>query len=429
MAFDRRDFIQKLGGIAGAFACSSFLNPSLGNALQNATESVLNLTAEECASNELFWHQIRQAFTVSPNIVNLNNGGVSPSPKVVQDAVERFNKLSNEMPSHHMWRTLDAGKEGLRENLARIAGCSPQEIAINRNASEALETVIFGLPLQAGDEVILSKQDYPNMINAWKQREVRDGIVLKWLDFDFPIEDKDLIVQKFVNAFSAQTKLIHLTHIINWNGQIMPAKAIIAAAHKQGIEVLLDAAHSFAHIDYKISDLNCDYLGTSLHKWLCAPFGSGMLFVKKEKINKLYPLFAAPEPTSDNIRKFENLGTRSVAIEQAIGQAILFHEMIGAERKEKRLQYLKKYWMEKVREFPKVQLHTSLKPAFSCAIGMFSIEGEDSIKLAHRMMVKNQIHTVAINWENIHGIRVTPNVYTVTSELDRLVNVVRKTVI
>lgn len=387
-----------------------------------ALEQAEGESVEEITTDETFWYQIQQAYTVSPNVTNLNNGGVSPSPKVVQEAVERYNRLSNEAPSYYMWRILDQGREPLRAKLAELAGCSPEEIAVNRNSSEALETVIFGLRLKAGDEVVLTKQDYPNMINAWKQRAHRDGIVLKWLSFDFPIEDDDQIVRAFAEAFTDRTKVVQVTHMINWSGQLLPAKKIAQEAHKRGIEVLLDAAHTFAHIDYNIPDLDCDYFGTSLHKWLCAPFGSGLLYVKKDKIRNLYPLFGAGDPESEDIRKFENLGTRSFAIEQAIGQAVNFHHMIGSQRKEKRLHYLKNYWTERVSKLPGVHIHTSLKPEFACAIALVSVDGLSPGAVSEFLFDKYKIHTVPIEWENIKGVRITPNVYTTTRDLDRLVS-------
>jgi selenocysteine lyase/cysteine desulfurase len=428
MAVNRLNFVQKLAGVAGLTALTPFYNSLQGKSLIKALEKVENVNPSDLATDEDFWHYVQQSYTVNANIINLNNGGVSPQPLVVQEAVERYNRLSNEAPSFYMWRTLDRGREPLRMKLADLAGCSNEEIAINRNSSEALETIIFGLRLKKGDEVVLTKQDYPNMINAWKQREHRDGIVLKWLDFDFPIDDKDLIINKFKEVFTEKTKLVQITHIINWMGQILPAREIADEAHKRGIEVMIDAAHSFAHIDYKIPDLGGDYFGTSLHKWLCAPFGSGLLYVKKEKIKNLYPLFAAPDPEDDNIRKFENLGTRSFAIEQAIGQAINFHEMIGGERKEKRLRYLKNYWTEQVQDLPKVSIGTSAHPEFSCAIALLQIEGMTPQEVGSFLFNDYKIHTTSINWENIHGVRITPNVYTRTKDLDRLVKAIKELV-
>ena len=374
--------------------------------------------------DEDFWHQIKMAYTVSPTLINLNNGGVCPQPKVVQDAVERYNQLSNETPSYYMWRILDKGRETIRARLSDIAGCDPEEIAINRNASEALETVIFGLRLRKGDEVVLTKQDYPNMINAWKQREHRDGIVLKWLDLDLPSEDGDAIARIYTDAFTDRTKVVHITHVINWIGQVIPARKIADVARARNIEVVIDAAHSFAHLDYKVPELGGDYLGTSLHKWLCAPFGSGMLWVKKEKIKNLYPLFGSPDPDEDNIRKFEHLGTRSFAIEQAIGQAIDFHSMIGAQRKFSRLHYLKNYWMDKLAGTEHVEFFTSKDPMYGGAIGFFNIKNIEPGKVAEMLLARN-IHAVAIVWERFSGIRVTPNVYTLTSDLDRFVDAVQ----
>lgn len=415
---ERRNFIRK---VSGAVALVPFFESLQGRSFLKAIERCAAMQPADCATDEDFWYYVQQAYTVSANVINLNNGGVSPQPRVVQEAVERYNRLSNEAPSYYMWRILDQGREPLRAKLADLAGCSPDELAINRNSSEALETVIFGLRLQAGDEVVLTKQDYPNMINAWKQREHREGIKLKWLNFEFPIADKQQIVDTFVNAFTEKTKVVHLTHIINWMGQILPVREIADEAHKRGIEVLVDAAHSFAHLNYKIPDLHCDYFGTSLHKWLCAPFGSGLLYVKKEKISKLYPLFAAGDPESDDIRKFEHLGTRSFAIEQAIGQAVDFHNMIGSERKQQRLQFLKTYWTERVSELEGVSIGTALHQDFSCAIALLKVEGKEPGEVANFLFKNFKIHTVAINWENIHGVRITPNVYTTTKNLDTLV--------
>jgi selenocysteine lyase/cysteine desulfurase len=418
---NRRNFLQKITGAAGVLTFAPFLNPIFSNNIHTEILKYKNWDADDLASNEEFWYQVKQTYTVSANIINLNNGGVSPSPKVVQDAVERYNRLSNEAPSYYMWRVLDRGREGLRAKLADLAGVSTDEIAINRNASEALETVIFGLRLKRGDEVVLTKQDYPNVINAWKQRALREGVVLNFISFDFPIEDKKEIVQKFKDAFTAKTKVVNITHMINWVGQILPVNEIAAEARKQNIEVVVDGAHTFAHLDFKISDLDCDYFGTSLHKWLCAPFGSGMLYVKKSKIKNLFPLFAGEEPEGESIKKFESLGTRSFAIEQAIGQAIDFHHWIGGERKQKRLHFLKNYWMEKVMNLPRVKIHTSLSPEYGCAIGLFSIDGKTSGEVSSHLFRDYQIHTVGINWENIHGVRVAPNVYSTTKDLDRLV--------
>jgi len=423
-AFNRRSFISKAGAFSATTLLASLSQPAWSRHLYKALQGAAGVPADQLASDEDFWYYIQQSYTVSPSLINLNNGGVSPSPKTVQDAMKRYYDYCNETPSYYMWRILDQGREPLRTNLAKLAGCNTEEIAVQRNASEALETVIFGLDLKAGDEVVLSKQDYPNTINAWKQRELRDGIKLVWVNLDLPSEDNDYMASQYTKAFTAKTKIVQVTHIINWNGQILPVRKIADAAHSRNIDVLVDGAHSFAQFEFTIPELGADYFGTSLHKWLGACIGSGMLYVKKEKIASVYPLFSAGNARSEDIRKFENLGTRPFFIEQAIGKAIEFHEMIGSKRKEERLLYLKNYWMSRVKEIPKVKLNTSMKPGFGCAIGSILVEGKKPGELENFLLDKYKIHAVGIEWENIHGVRITPNVYTSTKNLDTLVEAI-----
>ncbi len=425
MSSSRRKFLQQFGTLSLAFGTNSLFHQAHAEVFAAANHKVQHLSPEEVAADEDYWSAIQQAFTVNPNIINLNNGGVSPSPRIVQEAVERYNKLSNEGPSYYMWRVLDMGREPLREKLAALAGCNPEEIAINRNSTEALNTVIYGLPLKAGDEVVGTKQDYPNMIHAWKQRQQREGIVYKQISFDFPIENDEAIVSAYEKAITLKTKLLHITHVVNWVGQILPVQKIADMAHAKGIEVLVDGAHSFGLLDFKIPDLHADYFGSSLHKFLSAPIGSGLLWIKKEKINKIWPLLCNDDPQSDNIRKFETLGTRSFPIEQGIGEAINFHNAIGSKRKEERIRYLKNYWAEKVKDIPRVKLHTSFNAKYSCAICGFSIEGLTPAELDNELMHKYKIHTVSIVWENISCVRVTPHVYTRMADLDKLVNAIK----
>lgn len=420
----RREFLQKMGFLAGAFSANSLFNQLHAANFESAQAAVQHLSSDAVAMDEDYWSVIQQAYTVNSNFVNLNNGGVSPSPRVVQEAVERYNQLTNQGPSYYMWRILDQGREPLRYKLAEMAGCNTEEIAINRNATEALNTVIFGLDLKAGDEVIGTKQDYPNMIQAWKQREMREGIVYKQLNFQFPIENDAEIVKAFENAITPKTKIIHITHIINWIGQILPARKIADMAKSHGIEVIVDGAHSFGLLDYQIPDLNCDYFGTSLHKFLSAPIGSGMLWIRKEKIGKVWPLLCNGDPKGTDIRKFETLGTRSFPIEQGIGEAVNFQMAIGGKRKEDRIRYLKNYWAKKVAEVPKVKIHTSFKPEYACAICGVSIDGMTPGELDGALFNTYKIHTVGIVWENISCVRITPHVYTRIQDLDKLVKAI-----
>ena len=421
---DRRTFLRNAATLAGAFSTRSLFSQAHAADFSAASRAAAHLGPAEVAQNEDFWSVIQRSYSVNPDIINLNNGGVSPAPIVVQQAVERYNQLANEGPSYYMWGILDQGREPLREKLARLAGAQPGEVAINRNSTEALNTIIFGLPLKAGDEVIGTKQDYPNMIQAYRQRAERDGIVYKQISFDFPIEDDDAIVKAYEQAITPRTRIIHVTHMVNWVGQTMPAAKIADMAHAHNIEVIVDGAHSFGLLDFKVPDLHCDYFGTSLHKFLSAPIGTGMMWVKADKIEKIWPLTCNSTPHSADIRKFETLGTRSFPIEQGIGEAINFHEGIGGKRKQERIGYLKNYWASRVQSIPKVKLHTSLNLNYSCAICGVSVDGMTPGQVASALFDRYKIHTVGIVWENISCVRVTPHVYTPIPDLDKLVGAI-----
>lgn len=419
---NRRNFMFKTAASIGGLTFLSAIDHAYAAELENQVNRVGKLSIQGAAEDEDFWGWIRESFTVSPNIINLNNGGVSPQPKVVQDAHIRYYQYCNEAPSYYMWRILDQGREGLRTKLADLCGVSPDEIAINRNSTEGLNNIIFGLNLKAGDEVVLNKYDYPNMMNAWKQREKREGIKLVWIDMpSMPMENEKDIVSLYEKAITAKTKIVHITHMMNWSGQLLPSKAIADMAHAKGCEVIVDSAHSFAQIDFKLPDTGADYLAVSLHKWMCAPFGSGLMYIRKEKIKNIWALLSAAEPDGGDIRKFESIGTRSMASEMAIGAAVDFHNVIGAARKEARLRFLKNYWYEKISKLPKVKLYTSLKPEFSCALATVGFEGWKADQIEGKLFEKQKIHTTSVIFEKINGIRVTPSVYTSTKDLDLLV--------
>jgi len=431
--FQRRSFLSHMAAASAIPFVPTFLKP--GNDLSwidNYKSSFspetpkglthLNKSGLALVEDERFWYQVKNMYSCSPALLNLNNGGVSPQPIIVQEAFERYNRLCNEAPSYYMWRILDAGREPLRQRLATLAGTSAEELAVVRNASEALETAIFGLRLNKGDQVVVSKLDYPNMMNAWKQRELREGIVLKWVELDLPKMTNNEIIKAFSDQITDGVKVVHITHMINWNGHILPSKAIADIAHAHGAEVIVDGAHSFGHIQYTIPELGADYFGTSLHKWMCAPFGSGLLYVRKEKIAQLYPHLAAAEPESADIRKFESLGTRSFAIEEAIGQAIDFYYSIGGDLKQARLQYLKTYWTTAVASHPRIQIKTDTHPDRSCALCVVSVDGKTISELTEALQNTYKIHVTGIDYYNVQGIRVTPHIYTVKADLDRFIS-------
>ncbi len=424
--FSRKQFLQRSALATASLSLLEWMQPAQAAELKLHLERIAPLAPSDAAKDEDFWNLIREQYTVSSTIINLNNGGVSPQPKPVQDAHIRSYQYCNEAPSYYMWRILDQGREPLRAKIAELAGCSPDEIAINRNTTEGLNTIIFGLNLKAGDEVVLSKYDYPNMMNAWKQREKRDGIKLVWVDFDLPVESDEVFVEKFSNAITSKTRIVHITHMLNWTGQILPARKIADMAHKKGCEVIVDASHSFVHVDYKISDLDCDYYATSCHKWLCAPFGTGFMYIRKGMVKNVWALLSAPIPDADNIGKFEAIGTRSFAAEMAIGNAIDFHYLIGSKRKEERLRYLKNYWCNKALKFPKFKLFTSMKDEYSCAIATFTIDGCTPADIATELFEKRKIHCSSVNQEKVQGVRITPHVYTSLRDLDKLVEGIKE---
>ena len=379
-------------------------------------------TPQEIASDELFWHEVQQAFTVDRSLVNLNNGGVSPAPTAVQDAMKRYLDYSNQAPVYTMWEILEPQREGVRQRVARDFGCDTEEIALTRNASESLQICQLGLELKPGDEVLTTTHDYGRMITTFKQRERREGIKLVQFPLPVPAEDPDEIVRLFEENITPRTKMILMCHIVNITGQIMPVKKVVQMARKKGIPVIVDGAHAYAHFEFKHEDLDCDYYGSSLHKWLLAPHGTGLLYVRKNKIKDLWPLMAAPASRDEDIRKFEEIGTHPAANYIAIADALTFHQGIGAKRKEERLRYLTHYWANRLLTHDRIKLNTSLNPAYSCAIGNVQIHGVDTVALRDYLWKEHRIIVVSIMHEDFEGLRVTPNVYTTLEELDRFVD-------
>ncbi|HEV8114054.1 MAG TPA: aminotransferase class V-fold PLP-dependent enzyme [Planctomycetota bacterium] len=390
----------------------------------DALERVAGLTSVQgtpaaIAADEDFWMTIQEAFTPDRSMVNLNNGGVCPSPAPVQAAMKRYLDHANTAPAYVLWKLQEPQKETVRTGLAALFGCDRDEIAITRNASESLENVQQGLELARGDEVLTTNQDYPRMITTWKQRERRNGIVLKQVPIPVPCEDPLEIVRRFEAGVTAKTRVIHMCHVINLTGQILPVRLVVQMARAKGIPVIVDGAHSFAHLDFKHADLDCDYYGTSLHKFLFAPHGTGMLFVRKSKIPELWPLMPAPPEMDADIRKFEEIGTHPAANFLAIADALTFHAGIGPARKEARLLYLRDRWAKRLAGQERFRLHTSLKPGFATGVANVEIDGIDAGKLSDHLWEKDRIFTVAIKHENFQGIRVSPAVYTTLAEVDR----------
>lgn len=419
--YTRRNFLGTVGKPAAAAMATATLNPgSIPRLIE--TLSQFEGTPAELARDEEFWYRIQQAWTVDRTLVNLNNGGVSPAPAIVQEAMKRHLDYSNKAPVYTMWRILEPQREGVRQRIAREFGVDGEEIALTRNASEGLQICQLGIDLEAGDEVLTTTHDYGRMITTFKQRERREGIKLVQFSLPIPATDDDEVVRLFESHITPKTKAILMCHIVNITGQILPVKKVVQMARRHDIPVIVDGAHSFAHFAFKHEDLDCDYYATSLHKWLFAPHGTGMLYVRKDKIADLWPMMAAPPTMDDNIRKFEEIGTHPAANYLAIGEALTFHQGIGAERKTERLRYLTSYWADQLMQDDRVSLQTTLDPGQSCGIGVVDVDGIDCAAIGRFLWDTHRIIVTPIKHAEFEGNRITPNVYTTLEELDRFVD-------
>lgn len=415
----RRDVVRAL---VGAGAAAPLISRNAFAALTQAESVARNRTAQELASDEDFWGPIQRAFDVDRSVINLNNGGISPSPAYIVDQMTRDIKFVNALPTEHDWRVLQPRMEGTRRDLAKVFGCDAEEMAIVRNASEAMETMILGIDLKAGDEVIVSNQNYGRMITTWDQRVRRDGIVLKKISFKVPPPSDQYIVDRFAEAITPRTKVIEVTHITNLTGQIMPVRDIMRLAKPRGIEVFVDGAHAFAHFPFTRDQLECDYYGTSLHKWLHTPIGAGFLYVRREKIEKLWSMMGSSAVQLKDIRKYEEIGTHQQANFNIVSAAVSFHHQLGADRKIARLRWLRDYWANALlKESDRVKVLTPLGPNAGGAIALVSVDGIDASALTTWLLSKHFVVTVAINHAEFSGLRITPSVYTQRQELDRFI--------
>jgi selenocysteine lyase/cysteine desulfurase len=411
----RRSFLTSTVPVGAALA--TFNAAGLPRVLE-AAAGAEGRAAEEVARDEAFWREIHEGFTLDRTIVNLNNGGVCPSPRVVHEALKRYLDISNQSPVYHMWQILEPNIEAVRRNLARVAGCDPEELAITRNASEALQIAQLGIDLQPGDEVVTTNQDYPRMLDTWEQRARRNAIKLVKVSFPVPPPSLADLAQRLEAAITPKTKVLHFCHITNLTGQIFPVRDICRMARAKGIRTIVDGAHAFAHFPYAIRDLECDYYGTSLHKWLLAPIGTGFLYVRRELIKDLWPLTPGNVSLAQNIRKFEEIGTHPAAMHNAIAEALVFHEAIGIDRKVARLRYLRSRWTDALKGLARVRVLTSPDPGQSGGLACVGIEGIDPAKLSAHFWDRYRLIVTPIKHAEFEGLRVTPNVYTTLPEVD-----------
>jgi selenocysteine lyase/cysteine desulfurase len=415
---DRRRFVST---ILAAGVGAPVLNSVAFRRVAEAAEIAGSKAPLALSEDEAYWGSIRRAFTLDDTMINLNSGWSSPAPAHALEQMIRDMRFTNEAPVEHMARLLEPRIESVRDGLAKDFGCDPEEMAITRNASESLITVIYGFNMKKGDEVIVTTQNYGRMLNGWRQRALREGIVVKEIKLDTPPKSDDDVVRAFEAAITPNTRIIEVMHISNVTGYIAPVRKIAEMAKRRGVAVSVDGAHAYAHFPFTRDDLGpIDFYGASLHKWLTAPIGTGLLYVRRDNIKNLWPLFAQGPNQIDDIRKYEEIGTHPVAIHNSIAVALAFHRNIGADRKIARLRMLRDRWAQRLtKESDRVHLLTAIGPNTNGGIGVFNVDGLDMGKLNSWLWNNHKISTAGLNHAEFTGIRVTPNVFTTLDEIDR----------
>jgi len=412
---DKRAFL-KASSLLGVGSLVNF------SGLKKLVESVENVPTAELAANEDFWLNIRNGYKLKPDYINLENGYYCIQPQEILTAYLKHLQEVNLQGAFYMRTVQFENKKRVSTKLAELAGCSSEEIIITRNTTESLNMIISGMDWKAGDEAVMANQDYGAMLDMFDQVSKRYGMVNKLINVPNHPKSDEEIVDIYAKAITSKTKLLMVCHMINITGQILPIKKICDMAHAKGVQVMVDGAHAFAHIEFKLSDLNCDYYGCSLHKWLSVPLGAGFLYVRKGNVPKVWPLFAESERKPDDISRLNHTGTIPVHTDLAIENAIEYYTKLGAKRKEDRLRYLQNYWTSKVRSNPNIILNTPDNTTRSCAIANIGIKGMKPSIMAEILLKMYKVYTVAIDGKGVQGCRITPNVYTTASELDVFVN-------
>ncbi|MDZ4663541.1 MAG: aminotransferase class V-fold PLP-dependent enzyme [Bacteroidota bacterium] len=416
---DKRTFL-KTSSLLGIGSITGF------KGLEELMRSVTNVPAEKLAADEDFWADIRKGYKLKPDYINLENGYYCIQPQYVLEAYLKHLNNVNVQGAYYMRTVQYDNKKRVASKMAELAGCSKEELIITRNTTESLDLIISGMDWKAGDEAVMAEQDYGAMLDMFTQVSKRYGMTNKIISIPNHPKSDEEIVALYESAITPNTKLLMVCHMINITGQILPIKKICQMAHSKGVPVMVDGAHAFAHLDFKLSDLDCDYYGCSLHKWLSVPLGAGFLYVKRDNISKVWPLFAESEKETDNISRLNHTGTIPVHTDLAIENAIDYYIKIGAKRKEERLKYLQMYWTKQVRGLKNIILNTPEDPERSCAIANVGIKGMKPADMAKTLLDKYKVYTVAIDGKGVQGCRITPNVYTSTAELDQFVKALKE---
>ena len=411
---DKRSFLKS----AGLLGVGSMID---SGSLVKLIESVAEIPSGELAEDEDFWRKVRAGYLLNPDFINLENGYYCSLPQQTLLSFIKHVREINYQGSYYMRTVQFENKKAMAEKLAAVAGCSVDELVITRNTTESLDIIISGIDWKPGDEAVMAEQDYPSMLNMFKQVAARYGVVNKVVSVPNHPESDEEIVNLYAGAITEKTRLLMVCHMINITGQILPVREICNMAHSKGVQVMVDGAHAYGHFRFTIPELDCDYYGSSLHKWMSVPLGSGMLYVKKENIRKIWPLIASGESNPDSIQRLNQIGTHPVHTDLTVTDAIDFYNILGAERKETRLRYLQHYWTDKVRNMPQIILNTPADPRRSCAIANVGIKGIKPEELGDILFKKYKIYCAPVDGAGVHGCRITPNVYTSPEELDVLV--------
>jgi|TARA_B110000483_G_scaffold215473_1_gene266177 selenocysteine lyase/cysteine desulfurase len=415
----KREFLKGLTGLG-------LSTPLTFNHLDALMASIGHLSDDALATHEDFWLKIRADYRLKSDYINLENGFYGIMPKYIEDHYIDHLKEINFQGSYYMRTVQMENKKTSAARLAKMAGCLPEELIITRNTTESLNLIIQGQKWKKGDEAIMASQDYGAMRNQFRLMERRFEITVREVSIPNHPKNDEEIVALYESVITPKTQLLMVCHMVNITGQIMPVQKICDMAHRYGVRVVVDGAHAFGHIQFSIEDLHCDYYGTSLHKWLTVPLGAGFLYVKKDQIAGVWPLFAEDSRDPEDISRLNHVGTYPVHTDLAIINAIDYHHKIGGSRKEARLRYLQKYWTDQVRDLPRVVVNTPVESNRYCAIGNVGIETIEPADFAKQLLNDYQIWTVAINRPGVRGLRITPNLFTTLKELDVLVKAIKE---
>ena len=414
---DKRRFIKSLGAL-------SFSPLIFSNELSDFKP--ISKTLPFINNEDKLWKTVRSHYTLKEEYINLESGYYNIIPNPILEHFINHVKHVNIEGSFYMRKDLNKNKDRVTSELANLVGSSSDQIAITRNATESLDLVISGFPWKKGDEAIYAKQDYGTMKEMFEQISNRYGVVNKVISVPNHPKNDEEIVSLYESQITSNTKLIMVCHMINITGQILPIKKICEMAHNYGVEVMVDGAHCVGHFDFSIDDFNCDYYGSSLHKWLATPLGAGLLYVNKNKTHKIWPLLANGNTNKSDIKRLNHIGTHPVHTDLAISNSIDYLKWIGMERKEKRMRFLQRYWSDKLRNVKNVIVNTPLDIDRSCGIGNVGLTNMSPSKMEDLLFQKYKIFTVAIDYANVKGCRISPNIFTTTKELDSFVEAVKE---